>query len=261
MSMNKNPFSVEFKIETLNKENDEIEIVHEIAGGSQNRNNSIQKVFTKSKPESNSNQSESSNHQKLEQLEQMQVILLDANKMKSNEILALKKIETNLSNEIIDLKDKLSKNKEIIETKLNEINDFKTRLEKYEIIKVKSENHQTSIDNQFESSNIKDEKIKQLEEMNSYLLDTIQMKKNEIETLKQNEINLNDQNKQLNNNLLIATDSMNEKDNKINLLKDEINNLKENLSEALQTIGIKTNEINDLKSSQNSIVDLEGFIF
>ena len=97
--------------------------------------------------------------------------------------------------------------------------------------------------------------------MNSYLLDTIQMKKNEIETLKQNEINLNDQNKQLNNNLLIATDSMNEKDNKINLLKDEINNLKENLSEALQTIGIKTNEINDLKSSQNSIVDLEGFIF
>ena len=108
---------------------------------------------------------------------------------------------------------------------------------------------------------MKDEKIKQLEEMNSNLLDTFQMKKNEIETLKQNEINLNDQNKQLNNNLLLATDCINEKDNKINLLKDEINNLKENLNKALQTIEIKTNEINDLKSSQNSIFDLEGFIF
>ena len=75
--------------------------------------------------------------------------------------------------------------------------------------------------------------------MNSYLLDTIQMKKNEIESLKQNEINLNDLNKQLNNNLIIATDSINETNYKqTNLLKDEINNLKENLKKALQTIEI-----------------------
>jgi len=256
--MNKNPYLVEFKNETINKENDEIEIINEIAGASQNRSNSIQKVFTKSKPELNANQSESSNHQKIDQLEQMQVILLEANQMKSNEILALKKIETNLSNEIIGLKDKLYKNKEIIEIKSNEINDLKTRLEKHEIITVKCENHQTSI----ESSNIKDEKIKQLEEMNSYLLDTIQMKKNEIESLKQNEINLNDLNKQLNNNLIIATDSINETNCKqTNLLKDEITNLKENLKKPLQTIEIKTNEINDLKSSQNSIFDSKGNVF
>ena len=81
--------------------------------------------------------------------------------------------------------------------------------------------------------------------------ETIKIKTNEIESLKQNLINLNDKNKELNENLIKFTDIINGKNNETNLLKDKITNLKE-------TIQIKTNEINDLKTNQKSILDLEG---
>jgi len=263
MSINNNYFPVEYKNETK-KENDEIEVIKEIMGGSRNRNNTNPIAFTKIKPESDSNQSETNNNQKIKQLEQMQVILLEADISKSNKILELKKIksnlmsiievktrnESNLFNEINDLKEKLYKNKEIIEIKSNEINDLKNKLQNYEIIKVKSENQRATIDNQFESSNRKDEKIKELEQMNVNFLGGIQIKTNEIESLKQSLINLNDKNKELNENVVKFTDIINEKNNETNLLKDEITNLKE-------TIQIKTNEINDLKTN-SKILELEG---
>lgn len=73
----------------------------------------------------------------------MQVILLEADITKSNKILELKKIKTNLmsiievktknesnlSNEINDLKEKLYKNTGIIEIKSNDINDLKNKLQ------------------------------------------------------------------------------------------------------------------------------------
>ncbi len=88
---------------------------------------------------------------------------------------------------------------------------------------------------------MKDEKIKQLEQMQNILMETVQNKTNEIEILKQSETSLKDKNNELNS--IIEINSNNHKD-----LSNEITRLKENLLEAQKTIETKTNEIiNDLK--------------
>ena len=88
---------------------------------------------------------------------------------------------------------------------------------------------------------VKDEKIKELEQMQKILMETVQIKTNEIEILKQSETSLKDKNNELNS--IIEINSNNHKD-----LSNEITSLKENLLEAQKTIETKTNEIiNDLK--------------
>jgi hypothetical protein len=88
---------------------------------------------------------------------------------------------------------------------------------------------------------MKDEKIKELEQMQKILMETVQIKTNEIEILKQSETSLKDKNNELNS--IIEINSNNRID-----LSNEITSLKENLLEAQKTIETKTNEIiNDLK--------------
>ena len=86
----------------------------------------------------------------------------------------------------------------------------------------------------------KDEKIKQLEQMQELLFERIRIKTNENEILKQNETNLIAKNNELNS--IIGINSNNQMN-----LSNEMTGLRDNLLKAKEIIEIKTNEINDLK--------------
>ena len=96
----------------------------------------------------------------------------------------------------------------------------------------------SEFDNQTESN--KDEKIKQLEQMQEILFERIRIKTNENVLLKQNEMNLIATNNELNYIIEMNTnDQMN--------LSNEITSLKENLFKTQETIELKTTEMNDLR--------------
>ncbi len=109
-------------------------------------------------------------------------------------------------------------------------------------------NHQIKnepIDRQTESN--KDEKIKQLEQMQENLFDRIRIKSNEYELLKQNETNLIATNTELYNTIEI--NSNNHMD-----LSNEITSLKAKLLEAKETIEIIRNENEILKQNETNLI-------
>jgi hypothetical protein len=102
------------------------------------------------------------------------------------------------------------------------------------VIPVKSEfNTTTTANNQNESN--KDEKIKQLEQIQEMLFEKIRIKSNENEILKQNEMNLIARNNELNYFIEMNTNY------------HEITSLKEKIFEANEDIEIKKNDIIFLK--------------
>jgi len=132
---------------------DDIEILSEISNNNETRNNVINSTSFAVKSEFN-NQTESNKDEKIKQLEQMQEMLFEKIRIKSNENEILKQNETNLiatntelnhtiemnknnqmnfSNEIKSLKEELFKAKETIEMKTNEINELKLQIEKFEL--------------------------------------------------------------------------------------------------------------------------------
>ena len=103
----------------------------------------------------------------------------------------------------------------------------------------------SEFDNQTESN--KDEKIKQLEQMQEILFERIRIKTNENVLLKQNEMNLIATNNELNYIIEMNTnDQMN--------LSNETTSLKENLFKTQETVVTKTNEIELLKQNETNLM-------
>ncbi len=109
-------------------------------------------------------------------------------------------------------------------------------------------NHQIKnepIDRQTESN--KDEKIKQLEQMQKILMETVQIKTNEIEKLKHSETNLIATITELNNTIEIYSNNYID-------LSNEITSLKADLLEAKETIEIIRNENEILKKNETNLI-------
>jgi hypothetical protein len=123
----------------------DIEVLGNITYSNQNSNNKMYSASVPVKSEFNNNQTESNKDEKIKQLEQMQEMLFEKIRIKTNENEILKQNETNLiaknnelhgiieintnnqinlSNEITSLKDKLFKAQKIIELKTTEINEM-----------------------------------------------------------------------------------------------------------------------------------------
>jgi len=103
----------------------------------------------------------------------------------------------------------------------------------------------SEFNNQTESK--KDEKIKQLEQMQKILMETVQIKTNEIEKLKHSETNLIATITELNNTIEIYSNNYID-------LSNEITSLKADLLEAKETIEIIRNENEILKKNETNLI-------